>query len=67
MVSSKPRRKGGTMKGRSRASPVIKIACLACDALPNERCAGDRYPSGCPRTFASEFCPERAAAAASAR
>ncbi len=48
----------------SRASPVIKIAC---GALPGERCASDRCPSGRPRMFASEFRPERAAVAASAR
>jgi hypothetical protein len=51
----------------SRASPVIKIACLACGALPGERCASDRCPSGRPRMFASEFRRERAAVAASAR
>jgi hypothetical protein len=66
MVSSKPRREGGTMKCGSRASPAIKIACPACDALPDEQCASDRYPAGRLGTFASEFRPERAAAAASA-
>jgi hypothetical protein len=55
------------MKRRPRASPAIRIASLACDAQPNERFAGDRYPSGRLRTFASKFHPERAAAAASAR
>jgi hypothetical protein len=35
------------------ASPVITIACPACAALPDRRCAGE--------------VPERAAAAASAR
>ena len=30
----------------AQASPVIKIACLACGAQPGERCASDRYPSG---------------------
>ena len=34
------------MKGRPRASPVIKIASPAYDARPNERGASDRYPSG---------------------
>ena len=53
-------------RGR-KASPVIKIACPACSALPNARCVGDRHPSGRPGTFASECHPERAAAAASAR
>ena len=42
------------MKPGSRASPVIKTACPACGALPNER-------------RASEFYPAWAAAAASAR
>jgi hypothetical protein len=55
------------MTRRSRASPVIKIACRACGASPDERCASDRCPSGRPSTSASEFRPERAAAAASAR
>lgn len=55
------------MKRGSRASSVIKIACPACAVLPNERCDSHRYPSGRPRRFASEFHPERAAAAASAR
>jgi hypothetical protein len=55
------------MKRGSRASPVIKIACPACGAPPGGRCASDRHPSGRPRTFASGFRPERAAAAASAR
>jgi hypothetical protein len=52
------------MKRGPRASPVIKIAC---PALPNEQCSSDRYPGGRPGTFASEFCPGRAAAAAGAR
>jgi hypothetical protein len=55
------------MKRRRRASLFIRIASPACDAQPNERCTSDRYPSGRPRTFASKFHPERAAAAASAR
>jgi hypothetical protein len=55
------------MKRRPRASPVIKIAGPARDDQPNERCASDRYPSGRLRTFASQFHPERAEAAASAR
>jgi hypothetical protein len=55
------------MRGRPSASPVIKIACPACGALPDERCASERYPSGRPGTSASKFHPERAAAAASAR
>ena len=56
------------MKRGPRASPVIKVASSACGAVPNERwCASGRYPSGRPETFASEFCPERTAAAASAR
>jgi hypothetical protein len=55
------------MKRHSRASPVIKIACLAHSALPSEGCASGRFPSGHPGRFASEFHPERAAAAASAR
>ena len=55
------------MEGGPGASPVIKIAWPACDALPNQRCAGDRHPSGRPGTFATEFCPELGAAAASAR
>ncbi len=55
------------MKRRRRAGPVIRIASPACDAQSNERCASARYPSGRPRTFASKFHPERAAAAASAR
>jgi hypothetical protein len=54
------------MKRGSRASPAIKIAGPACGALPDERCASGRYPSGRQRTFASAFCPGRAAAAASA-
>ena len=55
------------MKRGPRASPVIKIGSPACDAQPGERCVGDQYPCGRPGTFASEFCPGRAAAAASAR
>jgi hypothetical protein len=55
------------MRRRSRASPVITIARLTCDALPTERCDRDRCPSGYLRMFASEFHPERAVAAASAR
>jgi len=55
------------MKQRSIASPVVTIGCPACEAPPNERCASDRYPSGRPRPFTSEFHPVRAAAAASAR
>jgi hypothetical protein len=55
------------MKRRRRVSPFIRIASPACDTQPNGRCASDRYPSGRPRTFASQFYPERAAAAASAR
>ena len=55
------------MTRRSRASPVIKIACPARGASPDERCASDQCPSGRPRTSASEFRPERAAAAAGAR
>jgi hypothetical protein len=55
------------MKRGSRASPVVKIACAAPSALPNDRRASDRYPSGRPRTFASEFHPEGAAAPTSAR
>ena len=53
-------------RGRG-ASLVIKIARPARCALPNARCASNRYPSGRPRTFASECHLERAAAAASAR
>jgi predicted RNA-binding Zn-ribbon protein involved in translation (DUF1610 family) len=53
------------MKRGPRVSPV-KIACPACGAVPNARCASDRYPSRRPRTFASEFHAEQAAAAASA-
>jgi hypothetical protein len=49
------------------ARPVIKIARPACSAPPDPQWAGDRYLSGRPRTFASEFRPERSAAAASAR
>jgi hypothetical protein len=55
------------MKRRPRASPVIRIASPACDAQPNERYAGDRYPSGRRRRFASKSHPERPAAAASAQ
>jgi hypothetical protein len=55
------------MKRGSRASPVIKIGSPARGALPDERCASDRYPSGRLRMYASKFHPERAAAAASAR
>ena len=55
------------MKRGSRASPVTKVASPACGAPPDERCARDRYPSGRPGTFASEFDRKRAAAAASAR
>ncbi len=55
------------MKRRPSASPLIKIASLACDTQPSERCASDRYPSGRRRTFASKSHPELAAAAASAR
>ena len=51
----------------SRASPVIQIACPVRGARPGERCASDRHPCGRPRTLASEFFPERAAAAAGAR
>ncbi len=51
------------MKRGSRASLVINIACPACSALPNQRCASDRYPSGRPEASARESCPERAAAA----
>jgi hypothetical protein len=51
------------MRRGPRASPVIKIAGPACGVLPDERCASDRYPFGRPRTFASEFHSERAAAA----
>jgi hypothetical protein len=54
------------VKPRSIASPVT-TGCPACDALPNERCASDRYLSSRTKTFTSEFHPERAAAAASAR
>jgi hypothetical protein len=46
--------------------PVITPP-LACGTLPNGRCARGQYPSGRPGTFASEFCPEQAVAAASAR
>jgi hypothetical protein len=67
MVSSKPRSEGGTMKPGPGASPVIKIAGPARGALPDGRCASDRYPSGRLRMYASQFRPERAAAAASAR
>jgi len=49
------------------ASPVITIACSVCGARPDERCASYRYPGGRPRTFASEFNPDRAAAAVGAR
>ena len=55
------------MKRGSRASPVIEIARRTCSALPDERGARGRYPSGSPGMSASHFCPERAAAAASAR
>jgi hypothetical protein len=55
------------MKRGSRASPVIKIARLACDALPNQRSASDRYSLRRPGTFPSQLRPERAAAATSAR
>ncbi|HEY6312867.1 MAG TPA: hypothetical protein VIY52_18985 [Streptosporangiaceae bacterium] len=55
------------MKRRSRASPVVKIACLARSALPDERYAGDRHSCGRTGTFASGFGPGRAAAAVSAR
>jgi hypothetical protein len=55
------------MKRGPRATPVIKIACPASGVLPDDRCASDRYPFGRQRTFASEFCPGRPAAAASAR
>ena len=50
------------MKRGSRASPVIKIASPVRGALPNERRASDRYPSGRLRTFGSEFRPDRAGA-----
>jgi hypothetical protein len=53
-------------RGR-RASPVIKIACPAGDALPHARCVSDRHPSRLRGTFASQCRPERAAAAGSAR
>jgi hypothetical protein len=53
----------GSHDQRQHASPVIKTACPLCDALPNERCADDRYPSGRPRAFAREFHAERVAAA----
>jgi hypothetical protein len=59
--------RSGTMKPGPRASPVIKIASVACDARPNEQRTGDPYLVGRLRTFAGEVCPERAAAAASAR
>ena len=55
------------MKRGPRASPVIKIACPAWGAVPDERCAGGRHTFGYQGTFSSEFRPERAAAAASAR
>jgi hypothetical protein len=54
------------MKRRPRASPVITIASPTRNAWPNQRCASDRYPYGRLRTFASEFHPGWAAAAASA-
>jgi hypothetical protein len=55
------------MRRGSTASPVIEIACRTCGALPDEQCARGRYPSGSPGTSAGQSCPERAAAAASAR
>jgi hypothetical protein len=55
------------MKRRSRASPISKTGWPARDARPNEPCASDPCPSGRPKRFTSEFGPERAAAAASAR
>jgi hypothetical protein len=51
------------MTRRSRASPASTIACPARDASSDERYASDRYPSGRPGTFASEFGPARAASA----
>ena len=55
------------MKQQSMASPVVTIGFPAREASPDERCASDRYPSGRPSPFTSEFHPVRAAAAASAR
>jgi hypothetical protein len=53
----------GSHDQRMHASPVIKRPCTECDALPNERCADDRYPSGRPRVYAPDFHPARVAAA----
>ena len=51
------------MKQRPVVSPVIKIGCSACEALPHGRCASDRHLSGRARTSTSKLRPERAAAA----
>ena len=55
------------MRRRPRASPVVTTATPARDARPDGNCAGGRYSSGRPGTFAGKFRPGRAAAAANAR
>jgi len=57
----------GAMRRRPRASPVVTTATPARDARPDGHCAGGRYSSGRPGTFAGKFRPRRAAAAANAR
>jgi hypothetical protein len=36
----------GSHDTRMHADPDIKRTCPDCGALPNERCASERYPSG---------------------
>ncbi|HLI36608.1 MAG TPA: hypothetical protein VKV80_04610 [Streptosporangiaceae bacterium] len=51
---------------RVRTSPAIKLACPACDALPNERCYASREPKRFARTLHAErlaLVPQPAAAA----
>ena len=50
---------------RVRTSPAIKLACPACDALPNERCYASREPKRFARTLHAErlaLVPQPAAA-----
>ncbi len=53
----------GSHDQKMHAQPAIKTPCPTCDALPNERCADDRYPSGRPRAYAPDFHHARVLAA----